>query len=95
MLICPPVQVDKVIIIQPESFELPRVGGGEEEEGSRVKISVPCAHVGPMPVNCRLISYELREGQVNVETTLFTILKGSGKKIKNAILGSLTGQMAT
>ena len=59
LFVCPPVQLDKVILVPPETFEIPAVGGGDP-----VRVTPPCAQTGPGPVSCRLISYELREGHV-------------------------------
>lgn len=59
LFVCPPVHMDKVIILPPIEFELPLVDGS-----GLAKVTVPCAHTGPGPVNTRLISYQLRHGQV-------------------------------
>ena len=59
LFVCPPVQIDKVITLPPEPIEIPLADSEET-----VSINPPIAHSGPGPVNCRLISYELREGQV-------------------------------
>ncbi len=58
-MVCPTMAIDKVILIQPDIFELPL------EDGSGfAKITPPCAHSGPAPVHTRLLSSILREGQV-------------------------------
>ena len=59
LFVCPSVEVDKVIVIPPETFEMLKGDGS-----GYVKVTPPCAHSGPGPVNTRLISYLLREGQV-------------------------------
>lgn len=59
LLVCPPVQVDLTIDIQPDVIELPSAKGD-----GIVPINPPCAHFGPAPVCARLISHSLREGQV-------------------------------
>ena len=58
LFICPPVHLDKVLLLPAEEFEL------ELETGGATTITVPKVHTGPAPVHTRLISYELREGQV-------------------------------
>ena len=60
LFVCPPVQIDKVITLPPEPIEMPLCNVEET-----ISIHPPNAHSGPGPVNCRLISYELREGQVS------------------------------
>lgn len=59
LIVCPPVQVDLTIDIQPDVIELPAANGERF-----VPIHPPCAHSGPGPVSARLISYMLHEGQV-------------------------------
>ncbi len=59
LFVCPVVQLDKVIRLHPEVFDLPQVSGV-----GTAKVTPPCAHSGPGPVNTRLISFDLREGQV-------------------------------
>ena len=58
LYICPAVAVDKVIMIGPESFNLPLVGSDDE-----MRITPPSAHTGIAPVNTRLISARFRSGQ--------------------------------
>lgn len=58
-MVCPAVQVDEVFHLGPDAFDMPSADGSEE-----VTITPPCAHTGPAPVQVRLISYLLREGQV-------------------------------
>ena len=59
MVVCPPMAIDRVIVLQPDIFEIQKYKSDE-----RVKITPPCAHCGPAPVNTRLLSYSLRQGQV-------------------------------
>jgi hormone-sensitive lipase len=59
-MMSPAVQVDEVIHLGPDAFEMPSVDGSE-----MVTITPPCAHTGPAPVQVRLLSYLLRDGQVN------------------------------
>ena len=58
-MMCPAVALDKVIHVQPETFELPMKDGE-----NYIKITPPCAHSGPAPIHVRLMSARLREGQV-------------------------------
>lgn len=55
----PNVQVDEVFHLGPDAFEMLSVNGEE------ITITPPCAHTGPAPVQVRLLSYQLREGQVS------------------------------
>ena len=57
----PPVGLCRVLEVPPDPIELPQVGG---EPGATVTIPPPVAHTGPGPVHMRLLSYQLREGQV-------------------------------
>ena len=59
LIVCPPVAVDKVIVLEPEAFDIP-LG----DESDIVRVSPPCAHSGPGPVYTRLLSFHMREGQV-------------------------------
>ncbi|XP_071806435.1 hormone-sensitive lipase-like [Asterias amurensis] len=51
------VAINKLIQIQPHTFEL------DGEEGEPVTIVPPCAHTGPASVQIRLLSFVEREGQ--------------------------------
>ncbi|KAK6173809.1 hypothetical protein SNE40_017204 [Patella caerulea] len=64
-LVYPSVEVDEVLQLGPDSFEV------KLEDGSdTVFITPPCAHTGPGPVQVRLISYHLRDGQqVHIKST--------------------------
>ncbi|XP_067674831.1 hormone-sensitive lipase-like [Haliotis asinina] len=57
-LVCPPVQVNEVISLGPDSFEMPTADGSDI-----VVITPPCSHTGPGHVQVRLISSILRDGQ--------------------------------
>ncbi|KAL8612264.1 hypothetical protein ACOMHN_038176 [Nucella lapillus] len=57
-MVCPSVQVDEVFHLGPDAFSMPSADGSEE-----ITIAPPCAHTGPAPVQVRLISFQLREGQ--------------------------------
>lgn len=54
------VAINKLIQITPHNFEMERVDNSEET----ATITPPCAHVGPGPVQIRLLSFVEREGQV-------------------------------
>lgn len=54
------VKVNRALSVPPVPFDLPLVA----DPHLTVTIEAPSAHTGPGPVQMRLISYELREGQV-------------------------------
>ena len=54
------VRVSRLLSLPPIAFEMPLTSDPE----LTVTISPPLAHTGPGPVFVRLISYDLREGQV-------------------------------
>ncbi|BFZ14026.1 hypothetical protein BsWGS_17065 [Bradybaena similaris] len=56
--VCPSVEVNEVITLGPDAFQLPLVSGEDT-----VVITPPCAHTGPGHVYTRLISAHLRDGQ--------------------------------
>ncbi|RUS86042.1 hypothetical protein EGW08_006196, partial [Elysia chlorotica] len=60
--VCPMMEVNEMLTLGPDAFELPSVDGGET-----VTITPPCAHTGPGHVYTRLISAQLRDGQVGSE----------------------------
>ncbi|XP_067094667.1 hormone-sensitive lipase isoform X1 [Osmerus mordax] len=53
------VKVNRALSVPPVPFDLPLVA----DPKSSVTIAAPSAHTGPGPVQMRLISHELREGQ--------------------------------
>ncbi|CAL1531773.1 unnamed protein product, partial [Lymnaea stagnalis] len=61
LFVCPSVDVNEVITLGPDAFELPLIDGSDT-----VVITPPCAHTGPGHVHTRLISANLREGQVGL-----------------------------
>ncbi|XP_069115053.1 hormone-sensitive lipase-like [Argopecten irradians] len=61
--VCPSVQVNQVLSLPPESFEMEAVEGKET-----ITITPPCAHTGHGPVNVRLLSCEYRIGQPRKST---------------------------
>lgn len=54
------VKVNRALSVPPDCFDLPLV----DDSTHTVTIASPVAHIGPVPVQMRLISSELREGQV-------------------------------
>ncbi|XP_057689581.1 hormone-sensitive lipase isoform X2 [Corythoichthys intestinalis] len=54
-----PVKVNRALSVPPVPFDLPLAAN---HRGS-VTIPPPCSHIGAAPVQMRLISYDLREGQ--------------------------------
>lgn len=54
------VRVSRLLSLPPDAFEMPLTS----DPKLTVTISPPMAHTGPGPVLARLISYDLREGQV-------------------------------
>eukprot|EP00061_Rhincodon_typus_P008404 g30981.t1 len=53
------VRVNKTLSVPPNPFKMPM----QADPSLMVDISPPVAHSGPGPVQMRLISYELRDGQ--------------------------------
>ncbi|XP_059423877.1 hormone-sensitive lipase isoform X1 [Carassius carassius] len=53
------VKVNRALSVPPVPFDLPLMA----DPTHTVTVSPPAAHIGPGPVQMRLISYELREGQ--------------------------------
>ncbi|KAG7276214.1 hypothetical protein CRUP_004805 [Coryphaenoides rupestris] len=53
------VKVNRALSVPPVPFDLPLVANPK----ASVTIAPPSAHIGPAPVQMRLISYDLREGQ--------------------------------
>lgn len=56
------VKVNRALSVPPMPFDLPLAANHRVS----VTIAPPSAHIGPAPVQMRLISYDLREGQVLV-----------------------------
>lgn len=54
------VKVNRALSVPPAAFDLPLAA----DPTRTVTVSPPAAHLGPGPVQMRLISHELREGQV-------------------------------
>ncbi|XP_051575958.1 hormone-sensitive lipase isoform X2 [Myxocyprinus asiaticus] len=53
------VKVNRALSVPPMAFDLPLAS----DPTHMVTVSPPAAHIGPAPIQMRLISYELREGQ--------------------------------
>ncbi|XP_033979822.1 hormone-sensitive lipase isoform X1 [Trematomus bernacchii] len=53
------VKVNRALSVPPVPFDLPLAAN----QGASVTIAPPSAHIGSAPVQMRLISYDLREGQ--------------------------------
>lgn len=64
------VKVNRALSVPPMPFDLPLVA----DPTHTVTVSPPAAHIGRGPVQMRLISYELREGQVQ-QFTLTVLIK--------------------
>ncbi|KAK1151841.1 hormone-sensitive lipase [Acipenser oxyrinchus oxyrinchus] len=71
------VRVNKTLSVPPHSFELPLAA----DPRLHVTITPPVAHCGPAPVNMRLLSYELKEGQDSEELTSLVKQDGSSLNI--------------
>lgn len=54
------VKVNRALSVPPATFDLPLAANHR----ASVTIAPPSAHIGTAPVQMRLISYDLREGQV-------------------------------
>ncbi|XP_068189171.1 lipase, hormone-sensitive a isoform X2 [Antennarius striatus] len=63
-----PVQVNLTLTLPPVTLRLPLAS----DPSLTATVSPPIAHWGPGPVNMRLISYELREGQDSEELLAFS-----------------------
>ncbi|XP_041091130.1 hormone-sensitive lipase-like isoform X4 [Polyodon spathula] len=71
------VRVNKALSVPPHSFELPLAA----DPKLHVTITPPVAHCGPAPVNMRLLSYELKEGQDSEELSSLVKQEGSSLNI--------------
>lgn len=58
-LLCPSVGVNHLFSLAPDAFEMTQNEGCET-----VTVTAPCANTGPAPVCVRLLSRDLRQGQV-------------------------------
>ncbi|XP_042295971.1 hormone-sensitive lipase isoform X2 [Sceloporus undulatus] len=66
------VRLSRALLVPPHSFDLPLVA----DPKLTVTITPPVAHTGPGPVQMRLISHELREGQDSEE--LMNLMRPEG-----------------
>lgn len=64
-----PVQVNYTLTLPPVTLRLPLAS----DPSLTATVSPPIAHWGPGPVNIRLISSELREGQVRKKNCFFGV----------------------
>lgn len=62
-----PVQVNYTLTLPPVTLRLPLAS----DPSLTATVSPPIAHWGPGPVHIRLISFELREGQVRKKNKVF------------------------
>ncbi|XP_076008655.1 hormone-sensitive lipase isoform X1 [Genypterus blacodes] len=70
-----PVKVNRALSVPPVPFDLPLVANHQ----ASVTIAPPSAHIGTAPIQMRLISYDLREGQDS--ETLLSISRSEGGPI--------------
>ncbi|KAG5270956.1 hypothetical protein AALO_G00174230 [Alosa alosa] len=63
-----------MLLVPPVAFDLPLATDPKRS----VSITPPSAHIGPAPVQMRLISYELREGQDSEELLAISRSEGGG-----------------
>lgn len=68
-----PVKVNRALSVPPVPFDLPLAANHR----ASVTIAPPSAHIGTAPVQMRLISYDLREGQVMNHYSVCTVLQQS------------------
>ncbi|XP_076136005.1 hormone-sensitive lipase isoform X2 [Alosa pseudoharengus] len=68
------VKVNRMLLVPPVAFDLPLAA----DPMRSVSITPPSAHIGPAPVQMRLISYELREGQDSEELLAISRSEGGG-----------------
>ncbi|XP_028984274.1 hormone-sensitive lipase isoform X3 [Betta splendens] len=69
------VKVNRALSVPPVSFDLPLASNHR----ASVTIAPPSAHIGPAPIQMRLISYDLREGQDS--ETLLSLCRSEGGPI--------------
>jgi len=60
---CPSVRVDHVFHLNPDPFEIM-----QSDCANTVTVTAPCANTGPGPISVRLLSREVRQGQVRSAT---------------------------
>lgn len=65
------VKVNRALSVPPVAFDLPLAAN----HTASATIAPPSAHIGIAPVQMRLISYDLREGQVPLFIHFYSVLK--------------------
>ena len=65
---CPSIRVNHVFHLNPDPFEMMRSDGTET-----VIITAPCANTGPAPISVRLLSRQVRKGQVRSMCTVLSL----------------------
>lgn len=68
-----PVQVNYTLTLPPVTLRLPLAS----DPSLTATVSPPIAHWGPGPVHIRLISFELREGQVRKKNKVLSPFSNS------------------
>ncbi|GAU98930.1 hypothetical protein RvY_10002-2 [Ramazzottius varieornatus] len=63
----PKADLNREILIEPESFTLPKIALNEGEMEEEVFIKPPSAHIGERPLMVRLLSTRIREGQLFID----------------------------
>lgn len=58
-MVCPSLSVNQVMMLPPEPLTLDGV------EGQKISIPIPQAHIGPKPLQVRLLSGANRRGMVS------------------------------
>ncbi|XP_062394954.1 hormone-sensitive lipase isoform X1 [Sardina pilchardus] len=71
------VKVNRMLLVPPVAFDLPLAADPKRS----VTIAPPTAHIGPAPVQMRLISCELREGQDSEELLAISRSEGGGMSL--------------
>ncbi|XP_051520090.1 hormone-sensitive lipase-like isoform X3 [Myxocyprinus asiaticus] len=73
------VQVNLTLTVPAETFSLPLAS----DSSLSVSVAPPVAHWGPGPVNVRLISHTLRQGQDSAELLAFSRSEGPQRSLPN------------
>lgn len=75
------VKVNRALSVPPVHFDLPLAANHR----ASVTIAPPSAHIGTAPVQMRLISYDLREGQVINHYSVYTLVAQWSFIISNCV----------
>lgn len=79
------VKVNRALSVPPVPFDLPLAANHR----ASVTIAPPSAHIGTAPIQMRLISYDLREGQV-LKSSLCSHFSGTVENsIKSFIISNV------